>query len=70
MNVKRLPRKLKKQLKRQGLNPKIVLEDLRAFHCREKQLKKLFPKESQSITEVLQQEIGGEQECITNAMLD
>ena len=60
MNVKRLSRKLKKKLKKQGLDPKIVLEDLKAFHCRERQLKKLFPNESQSITEVIQAEIGGE----------
>ena len=63
-NVKRLPRKLKKKLKRQGLNPSQYLKDLQTFYFREKQIDKMFP-EVRSITEVLQQEVGGEQECIT-----
>ena len=57
--LKRLPRKLKKKLKKQGLNPTEYLEELNIYRHREKHLKKIFDKDYSNAHEIIQSEIGG-----------
>ena len=57
--TKRLPRKLKKQLRRQGVNPKEYLERLRFEEQRGRYIDKIFTKDYENAQEVVQEIIGG-----------
>ena len=56
--IKRLPRKLKKQLRKKGINPKEFLEELKLFQYRDKQLDKIFDKNYEEAHKIIQKEIG------------
>ena len=43
--IRRLSRKLKKQLKKKGVNPAEYLKELQVIERRDKHLDKIFPKE-------------------------
>ena len=55
--IRRLSRKLKKQLKKKGVNPAEYLRELQAIEQRNKHLDKIFPKEGITISEVIQKEL-------------
>ena len=55
--IRRLSRKLKKQLKKKGVNPAEYLKELQAIERRDKHLDKIFPKEGITISEVIQKEL-------------
>ena len=56
--MKRLPRKLKKLLKKKGINPKEFLNNLRAYKYRDKQLDVIFDKDYNDSHKIVQEEIG------------
>jgi SMC interacting uncharacterized protein involved in chromosome segregation len=55
--IRRLPRKLKKQLNKKGVNPAEYLKELQAIERRDRHLDKIFPKEGVTISEVIQKEL-------------
>ena len=63
MSVQRLPRKLKKQLKKLGLNPKDPSLNPKEAIERDKHLKKMFYRDYENAHEIVQ-EIIGVDECI------
>ena len=57
-SIKRLPRKLKKQLRKQGVDPKVYLEELQLHQYREKHLDIIFDKDYNDSHKIVQQEVG------------
>jgi SMC interacting uncharacterized protein involved in chromosome segregation len=55
--IRRLSRKLKKQLKKKGVNPAEYLKELQVIEQRDKHLDKIFPKGGITISEVIQKEL-------------
>jgi uridine kinase len=55
--IRRLSRKLKKQLKKKGVNPAEYLKELQVIERRDKHLDKIFPKGGITISEVIQKEL-------------
>lgn len=56
--IRRLPRKLKKKLKKNGINPKEFLEELKLYQFRDKQLDKIFDKNYEEAHKIIQNEVG------------
>ena len=57
--VKRLPRKMKKQLKKRGIDPKQFLEEVRLFQYRDKHLAEIFTRDYENAHRIVQKEIMG-----------
>ena len=57
--IKRLPRKMKKQLKKHGTDPKKFLEELQLFQYRDKHLSKIFTRDYENAHRIVQKEIMG-----------
>lgn len=56
--IRRLPRKLKKKLKKQNINPVEYLKELQAVQRRNKHLDKIFDKDYENAHKIIQNEIG------------
>ena len=56
--VKRLPRKLKKRLRKSGVDPSAYLHELRLYKYRDKHLDLIFDKDYNNSHEIVQKEVG------------
>lgn len=56
--IRRLPRKLKKQLKKEGLDPKVFLGELQIHEYRDKHLARIFTKDYNNSHKIIQQAVG------------
>lgn len=56
--IRRIPRKLKKELKKRGINPVEYLKELQHTQRRNRHLDKIFNKDYENPHEIIQQEIG------------
>lgn len=56
--IRRLPRKLKKELKKKGLDPTLYLKELQVYKMRDKHLARIFNKDYNESHKIIQEEIG------------
>ena len=56
--IRRLPRKLKKSLKKQGLNPTLYLKELQIVEQRDKHLARIFTRDYNEAHKIIQEAVG------------
>lgn len=56
--IRRLPRKLKKNIKKQGLNPALYLKELQDIEQRDKHLARIFTRDYNRAREIVQEAVG------------